>query len=172
MGADPAFFYSTYGYGHPQAVSYNAFNGYVQPQSGPWTGYNAPIAAYSHDSMRHSVMAPMASPVQKTVGAHQPYGYAASGHYMANSVGAVHYAKREAEAEAEAEAEPQTWNFNGVYNFPTQFSYPSVYNQNFPKVYNQNFPKVYNQNFPRVYNQMVPSYSGAVYGGYPASYYY
>merc|ERR1711936_419523 len=119
--------------------------------------------------MRHSVMAPMAS--QKTVGAHQPYGYAASGHYMANSVGAVHYAKREAEAEAEADAEPQTWNFNGVYNFPTQFSYPSVYNQNFPKVYNQNFPKVYNQNFPKVYNQMVPSYSGAVYGGYgyPAS---
>merc|ERR1719150_2290793 len=120
--------------------------------------------------MRHSVMAPMASPVQKTVGAHQPYGYAASGHYMANSVGAVHYAKRE--AEAEAEAEPQTWNFNGVYNFPTQFSYPSVYNQNFPRVYNQNFPKVYNQNFPKVYNQMVPSYSGAVYGGSPASYYY
>merc|ERR1711874_845962 len=109
-------------------------------------------AAYSHDSMRHSVMAPMASPVQKTVGAHQPYGYAASGHYMANSVGAVHYAKREAEAEAEAEAdaEPQTWNFNGVYSFPTQFSYP----------------KVYNQNFPRVYNQMVPSYYQ------PASYYY
>merc|ERR1711874_780871 len=129
-------------------------------------------AAYSHDSMRHSVMAPMASPVQKTVGAHQPYGYAASGHYMANSVGAVHYAKREAEAEAEADAEPQTWNFNGVYSFPTQFSYPSVYNQNIPKVYNQNFPRVYNQNFPKVYNQMVPSYSSAVYGGYPASYYY
>merc|ERR1712096_394959 len=36
-----------------------------------------------------------------TVGAYQPYGYAASGHYHADSVGAVHVAKREAEAEAD-----------------------------------------------------------------------
>merc|ERR1712060_801867 len=35
-----------------------------------------------------------------TVGANIPYGYAASGHYRADSVGAVHIAKREAEADA------------------------------------------------------------------------
>ena len=33
-----------------------------------------------------------------TIGAYQPYGYAASGQYRADSVGAVHIAKREAEA--------------------------------------------------------------------------
>merc|ERR1719222_315012 len=36
----------------------------------------------------------------KTVADHQPYGYAASGHYVADSVGARHIAKREAEADA------------------------------------------------------------------------
>merc|ERR1719333_1774049 len=40
-----------------------------------------------------------------TVGTHAPYGYAASGRYVADSVGAVHVAKREAEAEPEAEAD-------------------------------------------------------------------
>merc|ERR1712227_1034050 len=35
-----------------------------------------------------------------TVGTHAPYGYAASGHYVADSIGAVHVAKREAEADA------------------------------------------------------------------------
>merc|ERR1712211_130440 len=38
-----------------------------------------------------------------TVGANVPYGYAASGIYRADSVGAVHIAKREPEAEAEAD---------------------------------------------------------------------
>merc|ERR1712107_823127 len=36
----------------------------------------------------------------KTVAAHLPYGYAASGHYIADSLGARHIAKREAEADA------------------------------------------------------------------------
>merc|ERR1719481_1957457 len=40
-----------------------------------------------------------------TVGNHAPYGYAASGHYVADSVGAVHVAKRDAEAEPEADAD-------------------------------------------------------------------
>merc|ERR1711972_172426 len=34
------------------------------------------------------------------VAAHLPYGYAASGHYVADSIGARHIAKREAEADA------------------------------------------------------------------------
>merc|ERR1712183_544863 len=33
----------------------------------------------------------------EAVGANQPYGYAASGHYRADSVGAVHIAKRSAD---------------------------------------------------------------------------
>merc|ERR1711872_825165 len=39
-----------------------------------------------------------------TVGTNVPYGYAASGNYVADSFGAVHIAKREADAEPEAEA--------------------------------------------------------------------
>merc|ERR1712072_1364436 len=44
-----------------------------------------------------------------TVGANIPYGYAASGHYRADSVGAVHIAKREAEADAEADADAEAF---------------------------------------------------------------
>merc|ERR1712127_405254 len=40
-----------------------------------------------------------------TIGTYQPYGYAASGRYLADSVGAVHVAKRSADAEAEPEAQ-------------------------------------------------------------------
>merc|ERR1712127_1128269 len=40
-----------------------------------------------------------------TIGTYQPYGYAASGRYVADSVGAVHIAKRSADAEAEPEAQ-------------------------------------------------------------------
>merc|ERR1712127_998638 len=40
-----------------------------------------------------------------TIGTYQPYGYAASGRYVADSVGAVHVAKRSADAEAEPEAQ-------------------------------------------------------------------
>merc|ERR1711872_693320 len=39
-----------------------------------------------------------------TIGTNMPYGYAASGHYVADSFGAVHVAKREADAEPEADA--------------------------------------------------------------------
>jgi len=39
-----------------------------------------------------------------TVGTNVPYGYAASGNYVADSFGAVHIAKREADAEPEADA--------------------------------------------------------------------
>merc|ERR1711973_439271 len=38
------------------------------------------------------------------VGTNVPYGYAASGNYVADSFGAVHIAKREADAEPEADA--------------------------------------------------------------------
>merc|ERR1712226_114938 len=44
-----------------------------------------------------------------TIGANIPYGYAASGHYRADSVGAVHIAKREAEAEPKADADAEAF---------------------------------------------------------------
>merc|ERR1711862_1004594 len=55
-----------------------------------------------------------------TVGTHAPYGYAASGHYVADSVGAVHVAKRDAEAEPEAEADALYGNYGyGLGSPPT-----------------------------------------------------
>merc|ERR1712115_1305 len=53
-----------------------------------------------------------------TVGTHAPYGYAASGHYVADSVGAVHVAKREAEAEPEADADA----LYGTYGYGLGYS--------------------------------------------------
>merc|ERR1711913_165530 len=45
----------------------------------------------------HGYVGPHAAPA---TGTYQPYGYAASGHYVADSVGAVHIAKRSADADA------------------------------------------------------------------------
>merc|ERR1719225_1378038 len=95
--ANPQLFYSSFGhqqshfnpYGPPTVSSYSSYPGY---------------STYHHNAVRG-----FASPI--TVGAYQPYGYAASGRYLADSVGAVHIAKREAEAEPEAEADPAV-----VYN--------------------------------------------------------
>merc|ERR1712156_216891 len=85
--ADPQLFYSSFGHhqGHFNTYGYSSYPGY---------------STYHHNAVRG-----FASPI--TVGAYQPYGYAASGRYLADSVGAVHIAKREAEAEPEAEAEAE-----------------------------------------------------------------
>merc|ERR1712180_60488 len=71
--ADP--YYGSYGYG----LGYSGYGGYGLGYAGH-VGY----AGYG----------------LKTVAAHVPYGYAASGHYVADSLGARHIAKREAEADA------------------------------------------------------------------------
>merc|ERR1711875_195401 len=50
-----------------------------------------------------------------TIGQNLPYGYAASGNYVADSVGAVHVAKRSADAEAEPEADPYySYGYSGL----------------------------------------------------------
>merc|ERR1719290_468240 len=52
-----------------------------------------------------------------TIGTNMPYGYAASGHYVADSFGAVHVAKREADAEPEADALYGSYGYNNIgYN--------------------------------------------------------
>ena len=51
-----------------------------------------------------------------TIGATAPYGYAASGQYRADSVGAVHIAKRSAKADAEPEADAyySSYGYSGL----------------------------------------------------------
>merc|ERR1712147_259639 len=103
--ADADAFYNTYGYGLNHGLGYtNAYaagygiNAYAAPlrYSGAY-GYAAPAASAAITVRGYGTPA--------TVGSNLPYGYAASGRYVADSVGAVHIAKREAEAEAEAEAD-------------------------------------------------------------------
>merc|ERR1712176_1342256 len=103
--ADADAFYNTYGYGLNHGLGYtNAYaagygiNAYAAPlrYSGAY-GYAAPAASAAITVRGYGTPA--------TVGSNLPYGYAASGRYVADSVGAVHIAKREAEAEPEAEAD-------------------------------------------------------------------
>merc|ERR1711872_733387 len=77
--ADP--YYGSYGYG----LGYSGYGGYGLGYAGH-AGY-AGYVGYAGYGL-------------KTVAAHLPYGYAASGHYVADSLGARHIAKREAEADA------------------------------------------------------------------------
>merc|ERR1711862_879817 len=92
MGANAL--YGNYGYAAGLGYSgyaaapyrYNGAYGYAAPATGAGItvrGYGTPA----------------------TVGTYAPYGYAASGQYVADSFGAVHIAKREAEAEPEADAD-------------------------------------------------------------------
>merc|ERR1711868_60698 len=96
-----------------------------------------------------------------TVGTHAPYGYAASGHYVADSIGAVHVAKREAEAEAEPEADALYGNYvyglgYSAYSRPVYGGY-STYSR----------PIVSSYASPLVSSA---AYTRPVYGGY-SSYY-
>merc|ERR1712117_232302 len=97
-----AYGYNNYGYNYAP-LRYSGAYGYAAPATGAAItvrGYGTPA----------------------TVGSYAPYGYAASGRYVADSFGAVHIAKREAEAEPEADA------YYGYNNFGyNTYSYaPSV----------------------------------------------
>merc|ERR1712098_1000183 len=92
--ADPALLYGAYGYaglghvGYPYAYGYA---GYPYAAAG--------YASYSPSASTHIAgLAPAAVPALAG-------GYAGAGRYVANSVGVVHVAKREAEAEPEAKAD-------------------------------------------------------------------
>merc|ERR1712176_1604132 len=107
--ADADAFYNTYGYGLNHGLGYtNAYavgygiNAYAAPlRHGGAYGYAAPAAAAAITVRGYGTPA--------TVGSNLPYGYAASGRCVADSVGAVHIAKREAEAEPEPEAEADAY---------------------------------------------------------------
>merc|ERR1712227_655580 len=80
-------------------------------------GYSA-YAAPLRYSGAYGYAAPLAGAgiAVRGYGTHAPYGYAASGHYVADSVGAVHVAKREAEAEPEADAVYGTYGYGLGYS--------------------------------------------------------
>merc|ERR1712064_204516 len=87
--ADPALFYSTYGYGLPYA-GYNAYSAYAGYPYGAYP-YNYGLG-YSHYAApavaTHAVAAPaVAAPAVAVAG-----GYAGAGRYVANSAGVVHVA--------------------------------------------------------------------------------
>merc|ERR1719367_1789220 len=93
------------------------------------------------------------------------YGYAASGHYVADSVGAVHVAKREAEAEPEAVADALYGNYGyglgySAYSRPVYGGY-STYSRPIVPSYAAR---------PVVSSIGYSAYSRPVYGGY-SSYY-
>merc|ERR1739838_691973 len=111
--ADADAFYNTYGYGLNHGLGYT--NAYA-------AGYG--INAYA-SPLRYSGAYGYAAPA--TVGSNLPYGYAASGRYVADSVGAVHIAKREAEAEPEADADA----YYGTYGYSnlgySSYAAPAAY---------------------------------------------
>ena len=82
-----------------------------------------------------------------SVAAYQPY--AAAGRYLADSVGAVHIAKREAEAEPEAEADAEPAVLYSSYGQPAFFNQAyNTYPYNYPTVYSgSSFYQPYFNNF-------------------------
>jgi len=125
---------------------------------GPWETYRLPTAMRPYGDPRDQ--AQMATgyygyPAYEysgpaTVGSYKPYGYAASGRYLADSVGAVHLAKREAEAEPEGQ-EGQMVEPAKFYNsYGAQALYNPAYNRAYNPVYNtayNSFPSVYSRSF-------------------------
>merc|ERR1719225_907675 len=137
--ADPGVFYRSYGHHGLYQPGYNTYT------TGYTTGYPSAVRAYAgplttgYTTGYHGYQAAPA-----TVGSYQPYGYAASGRYFANSVGAVHIAKREAEAEPEAEAEAEA-DPALIYN---SFGHHSLYNTAFNPAYNTySYPSVYSRSY-------------------------
>merc|ERR1719428_2476643 len=161
--ADPAFFYQTYGYG---AGLYNnayttGYTGYNMPQYRSYAAHAAPLASYPASA----AYAVRGYGAPATVGSYTPYGYAASGHYVADSVGAVHVAKREAEAEPEADADALYGNYGyglgySAYSRPVYGGY-STYSRPIISSYAAR---------PVVSSIGYSAYSRPVYGGY-SSYY-
>merc|ERR1712168_183059 len=98
-------YYGSYGYG----LGYSNFGyGYAPMRYSGAYGYAAPATSAGIAVRGYGTPA--------TVGTNVPYGYAASGNYVADSFGAVHIAKREADAEPEADA------YYGSYGYGLGFS--------------------------------------------------
>merc|ERR1712071_149475 len=77
---------------------------YAGHHAGAYSGHVGHAGVYAAPATTASI-AVRGYGTPATIGTYQPYGYAASGRYVADSVGAVHVAKRSADAEAEPEAQ-------------------------------------------------------------------
>merc|ERR1712055_1184192 len=92
--AEADAYYGSYGYGGLGAYGYGGYGaGYGAVLA---TGTPALAGAYAAPATSAAI-AVRGYGTAATVGAYQPYGYAASGHYRADSLGAVHIAKRSAD---------------------------------------------------------------------------
>merc|ERR1712183_68389 len=121
---------------------------------GPWETYRLPTAMRPYGDPRDQ--AQMATgyygyPAYEysgpaTVGSYKPYGYAASGRYLADSVGAVHLAKREAEAEPEGQEDQMVEPATFYNSYGRQALYNTAYNS-FPSVYSRSFYQPSYNNF-------------------------
>merc|ERR1719411_29390 len=109
--ANPQFFNS---FGHQQGH----FNTY---------GYPTAMSSYSSYSAYPGYSAYQPRGFASVASYNPAYGYAAAGRYLADSVGAVHIAKREADAEPEAEAEADAFYMKGLYQTPYNTAYPTGY---------------------------------------------
>jgi len=141
--ADPAVVYRSFGHGGLE----HGYNTYrlptaMRPYADPIEQTQMATGYYGYPAYEYSGPA--------TVGSYKPYGYAASGRYLADSVGAVHLAKREAEAEPEGQ-EGQMVEPAKFYNsYGAQALYNPAYNRAYNPVYNtayNSFPSVYSRSF-------------------------
>merc|ERR1712025_1128260 len=102
-----------------------------------------------------------------TVGTYAPYGYAASGQYVADSFGAVHIAKREAEAEPEADADA----LYGTYGHGLGLGYSAGYGLGYSRPIYGGYSTISSYAAPAIATGYAGlGYSRAIYGGY-GSYY-
>merc|ERR1712126_141408 len=147
--ADADALYGRYGYG--------AGLGYSGYASGlGYSGYGYAAAPYRYNGA-YGYAAPATSAgitvrgygTPATVGTNAPYGYAASGQYVADSFGAVHIAKREAEAEPEADADALYGNYG----------------------YGLGYSAGYGLGYSRPIYGGYSTISRAIYGGYRSGYY-
>merc|ERR1719219_1570432 len=183
--ADSDAFYGTYGPpGYHQGLYNAAFNTYNRYPAAVsrFSGY----PAYPPEPTTFTGYAYNAHPAP-TVGAYTPYGYAASGRYLSDSVGAVHIAKREAEAEPEAEADSEadpaffyrTYGHHGMYNTAyNNFGYrQSFYGKREAEAEPQVYHNFYNNAYTSAYNTYpmgYPTYPVSSYRNFvqPSSYFY
>merc|ERR1711990_226574 len=154
--ADPALFYRSYG---QQGLYQPSYSTYHYPTA--VRAFTAPLTTTTSYSAHHGYPAYQAGYVAPaTVGSHHPYGYAASGRYLADSVGAVHIAKREAEADPEPEAEAEAEADPAL--FYNSFGHQALYNPGYNMAYTTPYTTPYNAyRYPTVYsrNTYQPSYN-------------
>merc|ERR1712187_93137 len=133
--ADPAVVYRSFAPSSLQTYHYpTAMSPYGDPRvqtqmTTSYSGYPTYQAGYSGLA---------------TVGSHKPYGYAASGRYLADSVGALHMAKREAEAEGQVK-KPEGQVVEPAL-FYHSYGPQALYNPAYHTAYNS-FPSVYSRSY-------------------------